>query len=106
MKYKMNGVSCFVFEFSTRYIQALNAPIYGFLLLITWAGFPATMLKGGTSLVTTAPAATMEPFPTVTPANRIELAAIQQSSSILTKERETPCSIMGLSESPKLWFSE
>src|SRR5262249_32011057 len=37
------------------------------------AGTPATIAKGSTSLVTTAPAPTMAPFPTVTPGRIVEL---------------------------------
>jgi hypothetical protein len=52
------------------------------------------------------PAATPEPFPTGTPARITELAAIQQSSYLLKKERVTPCLFMATSVSEKLWFSE
>src|SRR5690606_21339798 len=41
------------------------APSASFLTLTTLAGLPATTLYGGTSLVTTLPAATTEPLPTV-----------------------------------------
>ena len=47
------------------------------------AGLPATTEYGGISLVTVLPAATTDPFPTVTPAKMMLLEAIQQSSSIL-----------------------
>src|SRR5580692_211561 len=48
------------------------------------AGFPATIVYGGTSLVTTAPAATIAPSLTVTPRSTKAPAPIQASSQILT----------------------
>ncbi len=41
------------------------------ICLTTHAGFPAATVHGGTSFVTTAPAATTAPSPTVTPFNMI-----------------------------------
>ena len=43
------------------------------------AGFPATTVPGGTSLVTTEPAPTTEPSPTVTPGTMVTLAQSQTS---------------------------
>lgn len=48
------------------------------------AGTPATTVNGGTSLVTTAPAPTMDPSPTVTPGHMTHPAPIQTSLQILT----------------------
>src|SRR5687768_6058320 len=48
------------------------------------AGTPATMAKGGTSLVTTAPAPTMLPFPIVTPGNITAFTPMSAQASILT----------------------
>ena len=49
---------------------------------MTRAGFPPTRLFGGTSLVTTEPAATTEFSPTVTPPMTVAPAAIQTFLSI------------------------
>ena len=43
---------------------------------ITFAGIPPTITLSGTSFVTTAPAATIEFFPTVTPARIVAFAPI------------------------------
>ncbi len=51
---------------------------------ILCAGLPATMVYGGTSFVTTAPAPTTLPLPIVMPLRMIAPAPIQQSSSIRT----------------------
>src|SRR5258708_25603859 len=51
--------------------------------LTTTAGLPATTEYGGTSLVTTAPAATIPPSPTETPRKTMAHAPIQASSPIL-----------------------
>lgn len=50
------------------------------------AGTPPTITSGGTSLVTTAPAATMERAPTVTPGQMTQPAPIHTSLHILTGE--------------------
>ena len=47
-----------------------------FLFPITFAGIPPTIDKAGTSLVTTAPAATTAPSPIVTPGRIIALVHI------------------------------
>ena len=49
---------------------------------MTRAGFPPTRVFGGTSLVTTEPAATTEFSPTVTPPMMVAPAAIQTFFSI------------------------
>lgn len=49
----------------------------------TFAGFPATTVHGGTSFVTTAPAATTAPSLTVTPGKTVAPVAIQTLSMIL-----------------------
>ncbi len=49
--------------------------------LILRAGTPPTKVKGGTSLVTTAPAYTKLPIPTSTPVKIVTLAANKTSSS-------------------------
>ena len=46
------------------------------------AGLPATITNGGTSLVTTLPAAIIAPLPIFTRLINIELNPIQTSSSI------------------------
>jgi hypothetical protein len=50
---------------------------------ITFAGTPATKLFGGTSLVTTAPAATTEFSPTITPPIMVAPVAIQTFFSMM-----------------------
>ncbi|PRZ44012.1 hypothetical protein CLV47_101136 [Antricoccus suffuscus] len=50
----------------------------------TRAGTPATTISGGTSRVTTAPAATTDPCPTLTPARILAPAPIQTSLLITT----------------------
>ena len=57
---------------------------YSHICLITLAGTPATSEWGGTSLVTTAPAATTECCPMLTPGRMVAFAPIQMSSSIVT----------------------
>ena len=52
-------------------------------VLIILAGLPATTLLSGTSFVTTAPAATVQPLPIVTPGQNIAAPPIQQSLPIL-----------------------
>jgi len=52
--------------------------------LIILAGFPATIVQGGTSFVTTDPAPTIEPSPIVTPFKIIELKPIQTLLHIFT----------------------
>lgn len=47
------------------------------MLRITFAGTPPTIVFGGTSLVTTAPAATIEFSPIVTPEVMVQFAPIQ-----------------------------
>ena len=47
------------------------------MVRITFAGTPLTMVFSGTSLVTTAPAATMAPSPMVTPGRMVALEPIQ-----------------------------
>jgi hypothetical protein len=48
-----------------------------FLSPIGFAGTPPTMVNGSTSLVTTAPAAMIAPFPIVTPGKIIDLGPIK-----------------------------
>ena len=50
----------------------------------TSTGTPPTTTFGGTSRVTTQPAATIEPLPTVTPGKMMAPAPIQQPSPIVT----------------------
>src|SRR5665647_1801149 len=71
----------------------------------TCAGTPPTTEKGGTSLVTTAPAATTLSWPIVTPASTVLPAPSQQSSSTAINSRVTPWLLIGTSETSKLWFS-
>ena len=52
--------------------------------LITRAGQPATTVRGGTSSITTAPAATTAPSPTRQPSSTTQLAPIITSSSTTT----------------------
>jgi hypothetical protein len=47
---------------------------------MTRAGLPATMVNSGTLFVTTLPAPTTQPLPTVTPGRKITFPPIQQSS--------------------------
>ncbi len=56
---------------------------------MTRAGVPATTLAAGTSEVTTAPAATMEPLPIVTPIMTTELAPMNTKSPMTTGARST-----------------
>ena len=63
--------------------QTQNHPI----VLMTLAGTPATTVLGGTSLVTTAPAATTEFSPMVTPGNIVALAPIHVLRRITTDLR-------------------
>ena len=53
---------------------------------ITFAGTPASNDLGGHDLVTTAPAATTEPLPIVTPLSTVALQPIQTRSSITMGE--------------------
>ena len=53
---------------------------------MTLAGVPATTEPAGTSSVTIAPAATIEPLPTLTPSKITALAPISTSSSMTTGE--------------------
>lgn len=53
------------------------------MVLTTFAGTPATTVFGGTSFVTTAPAATTAPSPTVTPGRIVECDPIQTLLPIL-----------------------
>lgn len=48
------------------------------------AGFPATIIHGGTSFVTTEPAPTIAPSPMITPFSMIELNPIHALSQIFT----------------------
>lgn len=59
---------------------------YNSIFLFITAGTPAIKLYGGTSFVTTLPAATTEHSPIVTPGNIIDFAPIQQLSLIITGE--------------------
>ena len=61
----------------------------------TRAGTPATTVSEGTSLVTTAPAATTEPTPSDTPASTVQPAPSQQSSPTTIVFRSTPCALIG-----------
>lgn len=81
-KVKMKGCNCTVdyhtikkdicaYGFSQFFVRGL----YCFK---TFAGFPPTIVYGGTFLVTTDPPAIIECFPIVTPATTTELAPIQQ----------------------------
>src|SRR5436189_4174527 len=54
------------------------------VVLSNSAGFPPTIVNGSTLLVTTLPAATTAPSPTVTPFKIIELKPIQHLFSIIT----------------------
>lgn len=53
------------------------------LVRFTIAGTPATNVFGGTSFVTTAPAATIAPSPMVTPLNMVAPTPIQTLSPII-----------------------
>src|SRR5438552_11740414 len=63
----------------------------------TFAGTPPTIAYAGTFLFTTAPAATTEPRPIVTPSRIMAPEPIQQSSSTTMPWRVTPCCLMGTS---------
>lgn len=54
---------------------------------MTFAGLPAQMLWGGMELATTAPAATMESWPMVTPFKISARVPIQTRSSMVTESR-------------------
>ena len=56
----------------------------GVIWRIMRAGTPATTVIGGTCAVTTAPAATTAPRPTVTPGRMVAFAPTQASSSMVT----------------------
>jgi hypothetical protein len=72
---------------------------------MTFAGAPATITFEGTFLVTTLPAATMDPLPIVTPGRMVEFAPIQPSSPINTPSLSVldGCSVIGKSGT-KEWF--
>ncbi|HAH1745245.1 TPA: hypothetical protein GE558_02635 [Escherichia coli] len=54
------------------------------MYLITLAGTPPTIAYGGTSLVTTEPAAMMAPVPILTPAKIVHLEPIHTSCPMIT----------------------
>lgn len=54
------------------------------IFFTTFAGFPATIVYGGTSFVTTALAATIDPFPIVTPFKIVTNCPIHTLSSMIT----------------------
>ncbi len=54
------------------YIASSCLSSFGSIVLITFAGTPPTIVSGGTSRVTTAPAATTAQSPTVTPGSIVE----------------------------------
>jgi len=70
--------------------------------LIIFAGTPPTSEFDGTSFVTTAPAATTQWLPIVTPGSITALAPIHTSSPMTTALVDTPCSSILLEESLKL----
>jgi hypothetical protein len=72
---------------------------------MTRAGTPATMLYGGTSFVTTAPAATMLCAPMVTPSQTDTWVPIQTSSSTTMPSSVRPCIQIGTSRRSKLWLN-
>ena len=72
-----------------------RATCFGSRVRTTTAGFPATIAKGGTSLVTTAPAATIAPRPILTPFKTVDLKPIQTSSSITTGRVVTDSKLAG-----------
>lgn len=57
----------------------------GFICLITLAGFPATIVSGSTSCVTTLPAPTTAFSPTVTPGRMVAPAPIHARRQICTR---------------------
>lgn len=61
-----------------------------FLFFISFAGTPATTEKGSTLSLTTAPAATMDPIPMVTPCSMVTPPPIQQSDSMWIGAEEMP----------------
>src|SRR5690606_26940344 len=68
--------------------------------LIAFAGIPPTMVLSGTSLLTTAPAATTEFSPTVTPGNMVAPAPIQAFLLICTGPGTSDCRLVGDSGCP------
>ena len=68
------------------------------------AGTPPTMPDGGTSLLTTAPAATTAPWPTVTPSSTTAFAPIQTSSSMVMPRLSCACAWIGTAGSSKPWL--
>ncbi|KAF5660356.1 alpha beta hydrolase family domain-containing protein [Fusarium circinatum] len=68
-----------------------------FKLRINLAGTPPTNVSASTSLITTAPAATVAPLPIVTPGNIVARAPIQQSASIrIGSANDVPCASLRL----------
>lgn len=67
------------------------------LFFISLAGIPPTTVYGLTFLVTTEPAATIEPLPIVTPGSKIVPAASQTSSSTITFLSICPCLLIEIS---------
>ncbi|KAF5684273.1 hypothetical protein FDENT_6778 [Fusarium denticulatum] len=68
-----------------------------FKLRINLAGTPPTNVSASTSLITTAPAATVAPLPIVTPGNIVARAPIQQSDSIrIGSANDVPCASLRL----------
>ena len=67
----------------------LGSSDYSSILRMIRAGIPPTIVSGGTSLLTTAPAATIEFSPTVTPGNIVAPAPIHafRFITILFKSR-------------------
>src|SRR5690606_15304334 len=68
-----------------------------FLYPIILAGTPATIANGGMDFVTTAPAATTQPWLNVIPSSIVTFAAIQTSSSIKIPILFIPCSFIIIS---------
>ena len=55
--------------------------------------------------LTTAPAATTQLSPITVPSKTVTLAPIQQFLPILTPTPLTPCFLIGIDKSEKMWFS-
>ncbi|KAF4955608.1 hypothetical protein FGADI_4443 [Fusarium gaditjirri] len=68
-----------------------------FKLRMNLAGTPPTTVSASTSLITTAPAATVAPLPIVTPGKIVARAPIQQSASIrIGSANDVPCASLRL----------
>ncbi len=73
--------------------------------LTTRAGTPPIIVIGGTSEVTTAPAAMTLPLPIVTPSSTLAPDPIQTSSSTTIPRLERPWRAIGRSGSAKTWLA-